>query len=43
MRACKEEAGSPVEGFSRSWGYVDMPGAPGAPTWHVHKPTGAQG
>lgn len=43
MRACKEENGSLLKRFSHSWGYVNILRAPGAPTWHVHKPTGGQG
>lgn len=42
MRACKEEDGSLLEGFSHSWGLVDMPGAPDAYSWHVHKLSGGQ-
>ena len=42
MRACKEEDGSRLEGFIHSWGLVHMPGAPDAPSWHVHKSPGGQ-
>lgn len=42
MRARKEEDGSLLEGFSHSWGLVDVPGAPDAYSWHVHKLSGGQ-
>lgn len=43
MRACEEEDGSRREGFSRSQGLVDVPGAPDAPSWPIHKSAGGQG
>lgn len=43
LRAYKEEDRSLLEGFSHSWGLVDVPGAPDAPSWHVHKSAGVRG
>lgn len=43
MRACEEEDGSLREGFSHSRGLVDVPGAPDAPSWPIHRSAGGRG